>query len=80
MYLLSGTPNTFEFYTKRYRGYVGGIPHSLRKSLINMSPNKTMLKNFYLSGDTAFPGQGIPAVVLGALNIHKIVMSKAETF
>jgi C-3',4' desaturase CrtD len=76
IFILSGTPNTFEFYTKRYRGYVGGIPHSLKKSLMNMPPNKTMLKNFYLSGDTAFPGQGIPAVVLGALNIHKIIISK----
>ncbi|MFA7288586.1 MAG: NAD(P)/FAD-dependent oxidoreductase [Melioribacteraceae bacterium] len=73
MYILSGTPNTFEFYTKRYRGYVGGVPHSLKKSLLNMPPNKTPLKNFYISGDTVFPGQGIPAVVLGALNIHKII-------
>ncbi|MCK9279791.1 MAG: NAD(P)/FAD-dependent oxidoreductase [Melioribacteraceae bacterium] len=71
VYVLSGTPNTFEFYTKRYRGYVGGIPHSLKKSLINIPPNKTPFKNFYIVGDTVFPGQGIPAVVLGALNIHK---------
>jgi phytoene dehydrogenase-like protein len=34
------------------------------------------LKNFYLSGDTAFPGQGIPAVVLGALNIHKMIIDQ----
>lgn len=68
MYVLPGSPDTFEFYTKRDRGFVGGIPHSIKKSLLRMPPNKTPFENFYMVGDTAFPGQGTPAVVLGALN------------
>ncbi len=65
-WLLSGTPGTFEFYTQRKNGFVGGIPHSTGKNLLKMPPNKTPFKNLYQIGDTAFPGQGTPGVVLGA--------------
>jgi C-3',4' desaturase CrtD len=68
-YVLSGTPRTFEFYTKRYNGYVGGIPHTIEKPLPFMTPNKTPFDNFYVIGDTTFPGQGTPAVALGAWNV-----------
>ncbi len=69
IYSLSGTPDTFEFYTHRKNGYVGGIPHSIHSNLLFMTPNVTPFKNLFLVGDTVFPGQGIPAVVLGALNV-----------
>ena len=68
LYPLDGTPKTFEFYTKRKNGFVGGIPHSIRSNLLFMTPNNPPFANLYLVGDTVFPGQGIPAVVLGALN------------
>lgn len=70
-YPLAGTPKTFESYTQRKNGYVGGIAHSIHSNLLFMTPNTTPFKNFYLVGDTVFPGQGIPAVVLGALNVVK---------
>ncbi len=73
-YLLSGTPSTYEFYTGRFNGFVGGIPHSVKKNLLRMPPNKTPFTNLYMVGDTVFPGQGIPAVVLGALNtVNRII-------
>ena len=68
LYPLDGTPKTFEFYTKRKNGFVGGIPHSIRSNLLFMTPDNPPFANLYLVGDTVFPGQGIPAVVLGALN------------
>ncbi|MBK9498380.1 MAG: FAD-dependent oxidoreductase [Leptospiraceae bacterium] len=68
LYPLDGTPNTFEFYTKRKNGFVGGISHSVRSNLLFMTPNNPPFANLYLVGDTVFPGQGIPAVVLGSLN------------
>jgi len=75
IYFLSGSPKTFEFFTKRYRGFVGGIPHSIDKNLLSLAPNITKFKNLYLVGDTVFPGQGIPAVVQGALNIFEHIKS-----
>lgn len=65
---LAGSPKTFQHYTQRKNGFVGGIPHSIEKNLLKMPPNQTPFKNFYQIGDTAFPGQGTPGVVLGALS------------
>lgn len=75
LYPLSGTPDTFEFYTHRKNGFVGGIPHSIHSSLLFMTPNVTPFHNLYMVGDTVFPGQGTPAVVLGALNVVKRILS-----
>jgi phytoene dehydrogenase-like protein len=74
-YLLSGTPQTYEFYTRREKGFVGGIPHSVKKPLITMPPNETPFPGLYMVGDTVFPGQGTPAVVLGALNVVDKIVS-----
>jgi len=74
LHLLSGTPGTFEFFTGRFKGYVGGIPHSVKNNLLRLPPGKTPFSNFYITGDTVFPGQGTPAVVLGALNVVKRIL------
>lgn len=66
--MTSGTPRTFEHYTGRYLGFVGGIPHSLRNNSLRMASGATPFPRFYLVGDSVFPGQGVPAVALSALN------------
>jgi C-3',4' desaturase CrtD len=68
-FISSGTPHTFERYTSRKDGFVGGIPHSIERNFLMLPPNATPFKNFFMVGDSVFPGQGTPAVVLGALNI-----------
>lgn len=68
-FTLSGTPRTFGFYTRRMHGMVGGVPHSIERSLFRMPKYRTPLRNLYCVGDTVYPGQGVPAVVLGALNL-----------
>lgn len=68
-FLLSGSPKTFERYTGRESGYVGGIPHKVTPSLLFLPPNRTKFKGIFQGGDTAFPGQGTPAVVQGAIQI-----------
>ena len=68
LYLMAGTPKTFQFYTKRHNGLVGGIPHSIRSPLIFMTPNATPFRNLYLVGDSVFPGQGTVSVAMGAAN------------
>jgi C-3',4' desaturase CrtD len=66
-FILSGSPKTFEFYTKRKNGYVGGIPTTIDRNFFRQIPSKTPIEDFYLIGDTVFPGQGAPAVILGAM-------------
>lgn len=66
-FVLAGSPKSFEFYTKRKNGYVGGMPTTIKHNFFRQIPSKTPIKDFYLIGDTVFPGQGAPAVILGAM-------------
>ncbi len=68
VHIESGTPATWQKYTGRYHGFVGGIPHSIRKPLLFLPPNQTPFRGLYMIGDSVFPGQGTPAVMLGAWN------------
>lgn len=61
-----GTPRTFERYTNRLHGRVGGIPHRGLMGLLSYPGPKTRLPNFYRIGDTVFPGQGVVGVISGA--------------
>lgn len=74
MFVLASSPNTFEFYTNREKGFVGGIPHSVKKNLLTLPSGITSFKNLFLVGDTVFPGQGVPAVVLSALNVWRKIV------
>jgi phytoene dehydrogenase-like protein len=73
---LEGTPRTFVRYTHRERGRVGGLPSTFATTLAPRAP-VTPFDDLYLVGDTVYPGQGLPAVVLGALNVvDRIASSK----
>lgn len=63
-----GTPVTWENYTQRHDGFVGGIPHDVARPLFLLPPNQTPFEGLYMIGDSVFPGQGMPAVMLGAWN------------
>lgn len=65
---LSGTPRTFVRYTNRSLGRVGGIPATFG-ALAGMTGPITPFAGLFMVGDTVYPGQGIPAVVLGACNV-----------
>jgi C-3',4' desaturase CrtD len=65
----TGSPKTFYKYTKRFNGLVGGIPHSINKNPLTYIIAHSPYENFYMIGDTQFPGQGIAAVVLGTQNL-----------
>ena len=68
-HIITGSPTTFKRYTHRPHGLVGGIPHSLKRSLSDVFISRSPYKNYYLLGDTQFPGQGIASVVLGSQNL-----------
>ncbi len=72
-FLIAGTPKTFERYTSRKFGYVGGLPFLYGMNPFSISSSETKLKNVYRVGDTIFPGQGLVGVVAGALSLdHRI--------
>jgi phytoene dehydrogenase-like protein len=68
--VLPGTPVTFQRFTRRARGWVGGFPQlSLMRTLgPRLSPN------LWLVGDSIFPGQSTAAVALGGLRVARMAL------
>jgi phytoene dehydrogenase-like protein len=72
-FFLTGAPKTFERYTGRKSGFVGGLPFLYGKNPLNLLSPLTHLQNVYRVGDTVFPGQGLCGVVAGALELdHRL--------
>lgn len=64
-FAMSASPRTFERFTGRPMGFVGGIPRTAGfKQYLQMKP-KEVLKGLYLVGDTHFPGQSTLATATG---------------
>jgi C-3',4' desaturase CrtD len=69
--MLPGTPVTYEFYTQRHLGMVGGFPQT---SLFQARSPLTGVSNIRLVGDSIFPGQSTAGVTLGALRVTADVL------
>jgi phytoene dehydrogenase-like protein len=70
---MPGSPRTFERFTGRAEGYVGGVPR--RAGLSNyaqLMPTK-LRRGVYLVGDTYFPGQSTLAVSLGGVKVAEAI-------
>ena len=67
--LISGTPKTFQHYTKRHKGWVGGIPHSVSQPLFLLPNHISSSEKIFMVGDTSFPGQGIASVIYSAQSL-----------
>jgi C-3',4' desaturase CrtD len=72
---LPGTPVTFEFYTKRPSGMVGGFP---QHSLFNVRGPRTGIPNLWLVGDSIFPGQSTAGVTLGGMRVAAAVLNNTS--
>lgn len=68
--VFSATPVTWKNWVYRKKGRVGGIPQSMSRTILDWTPNKTPFKGLYLTGDTVYPGQGIPGVTLSGINVY----------
>lgn len=68
--VLSGTPLTYQRYTGRVMGWVGGYPQT---SLFALHAPRGPYGS-YLVGDSIFPGQSVAAVALGALRVSKTII------
>lgn len=69
--MLPGSPVTYEFYTGRHLGMVGGFP---QRSLFGARGPRVGLPNARLVGDSIFPGQSTAGVSLGALRVVRDVL------
>lgn len=63
--ILPGTPITFERFTRRAWGWVGGFPQT---SLFR-AWGPRVAPGVWMVGDSIFPGQSVPAVALGGLRV-----------
>ena len=70
--IMPGTPITFQRYTQRKHGWVGGFPQT---SLFRVLGPR-VASNFWLVGDLIFPGQSTAAVSLGGLRVANMVLKK----
>ena len=72
--VLPGTPLTFERFTRRVNGMVGGFPQ--RNLFTAWSPQ--IDRGVWLVGDSIFPGQSTAAVSLGALRVTEDVIRQGR--
>ena len=67
--VLPGTPVTFQRFTRRKLGRVGGFPQtSLFRSL-----GPKLGPGLWMVGDSIFPGQSTPAVAMGGLRVAEAI-------
>jgi len=72
--ILPGTPITFQRYTGRKFGWVGGFPQiSLFQTF-----HPRIADNFWMVGDSIFPGQSTAAVALGAMRVSREIMREMK--
>lgn len=74
--VLPGTPVTFQRFTRRDWGWVGGFPQT---SLARAWPPR-LAPGLWMVGDSIFPGQSTAAVALGGLRVADAVLSALPAY
>ncbi|HUE18079.1 MAG TPA: NAD(P)/FAD-dependent oxidoreductase [Planctomycetaceae bacterium] len=72
------TPLTFERFTSRPRGAVGGVRQTLANSNQRAIPHDLGVRGFWLAGDTTWPGLGTVACVLGSRIVAEGVLLRSR--
>jgi len=68
----SGTPVTFNHFTNRIQGWVGGFR---QENLFKTFPSR-IDANLFMVGDSIFPGQSTAAVSLGGIRVANSIMEQ----
>ncbi len=71
------TPRTFERFTRRPRGAVGGYRLTLANANQRSIPHDLGVPGFWQCGDTTWPGLGTVACVLGSRIVADLVLDSA---
>lgn len=72
---LPATPVTFQRFTRRHQGYVGGFP---QRSILTAHSPRLPVANLWMVGDSIFPGQSTAGVSLGALRVAEQILSSSQ--
>jgi len=70
--VMPATPVTFQRFTRRAWGWVGGFPQT--NLLRAWGPR--LLPNLWMVGDSIFPGQSTAAVALGGLRVARSILAE----
>ncbi|MDY7093490.1 MAG: NAD(P)/FAD-dependent oxidoreductase [Acidobacteriota bacterium] len=73
---LTASPRTFERFTGRPEGYVGGIPRRAGLSNYRNLAPRPILPGLFLVGDSVFPGQSTLATALGGVKVAQRVLAR----
>lgn len=73
--VMPGTPVTFEHFTRRENGWVGGFP----QTNLFRSWGPHLAPGLWMVGDSIFPGQSTAAVALGGLRVADEVELELES-
>jgi phytoene dehydrogenase-like protein len=75
----AATPRTYERFTGRPRGAVGGVRLTLQNSNQHAVPHNIGVQGFWLAGDTTWPGLGTVACVLGSRLVAEGVLDSIRS-
>lgn len=70
--ILPGTPVTFQRFTQRKWGWVGGFP----QTHLFRTWGPRLASNLWLVGDSIFPGQSTAAVALGGMRVARSILAE----
>ncbi|PPA71063.1 FAD-dependent oxidoreductase [Jeotgalibacillus proteolyticus] len=74
--LYPGAPKAWERFTLRPSGMVGGFPQTRTHSLFLSLSHRTPLKNFWLCGDSIFPGGGTIGVSVSGYHCFRSITGR----
>jgi C-3',4' desaturase CrtD len=81
VYQHSSTPLSWEKWTMREYGFVGGYPQYISVKPWQMVEHRLDGKGAYICGDTTYPGQGIPGATLsGLIAAKKLLADNFNTY
>jgi phytoene dehydrogenase-like protein len=72
--ILPGTPITFQRFTRRAWGWVGGFPQT---SLFRAWGSR-LTQGMWIVGDSIFPGQSVLAIMMGGLRVSQAIIDSVS--
>ncbi|MEQ8768092.1 MAG: FAD-dependent oxidoreductase, partial [Planctomycetota bacterium] len=73
---LPASPRTFERFTRRPDGFVGGIPRRAGLRQYLQLTQRSIAPGLHLVGDSIFPGQSTLATALGGVKVAERIASR----